>query len=60
VVNDDKINNNEPSISKNSIHRVDTNLILKYIGTINQDYGLPNKLQHLKTDIIDKCRRQAR
>ena len=30
-----------PVFSSNSIHRVDADLILKYIGTIRQDYALP-------------------
>lgn len=31
----------EPVVSSSSIHRVDAGLIMQYIGTIRQDYGLP-------------------
>jgi hypothetical protein len=33
----------QPAVSSNAIHRVDAGLILKYIGTIRQDYGLPER-----------------
>ena len=42
----------EPVVSSSSIHRVDAGLILKYIGTIKQDYGLPERFGEIRRNTI--------